>query len=219
MLLEMFLEREARVVGSQGDAALRRGAGRFRRLGGLLHEIKHRVNPLLDLVPAVGVSLVGAADGVADVLLEVIQRVVEFPQQKSLLQRLRKKGGDRIHMAVGHSENIIRLLHQFARQMAAAPAGNVYAQLAQRPHRMGARRLPLQGADAGRACLEILAAPDGVGGRGLPPSGCGRHCRCIQTEWSSFLPFALKPCAVTGESSTENSSSLRASLLDDRKPL
>ena len=89
----MLLEREAGVIGPQGDAALRRGAGRFRRLGGLFHEIEHRENPLLDLVAAIGVSLVGAADGVADVLLEVIQRVVKFPQQKSLLHRLRKQGG------------------------------------------------------------------------------------------------------------------------------
>ena len=162
MRLEMFLEREAGVIGAEGDAALRRGPGRLRRLGRLLHEIQHRENPLFDLVAAIGVSFVGAADGIADVLLEVIQRVVKFAQQESLLHRLRKEQVDGIHMAVGHAENIIRLLHQFPCQHAAARVGNVYAQFAQGPHRMDAGRLALQGADAGRNGLEILAAPGGM---------------------------------------------------------
>ena len=80
--LEMFLEGKAGMIGAERDAALRRAAspGRLRRLGGLIHEFKHRENPLLDLVAAIGVSFVGAADGIADVLLVIIQRLVKFAQ-------------------------------------------------------------------------------------------------------------------------------------------
>ena len=162
MRLEMLFEGEAGVIGAEGDAALRRSRGRLRRLGGLLHEIKHRENPLFDLVAAVGVSFVGAADGIADVLLKIIQRVVKFAQQKGLLHRLRKEDVDRIHMAVGHAENIIRLLHQMRGEHAAARVGNIYAQFAQGPHGVDAGRLPFHRAEAGRKNPEILAAPGGV---------------------------------------------------------
>ena len=59
----------------------------------LLDEIEHGENALLDLVAAIGISLVGAADGVADVLLEFVQRLVKFPQQKGLLRRVRIRAG------------------------------------------------------------------------------------------------------------------------------
>jgi hypothetical protein len=103
-----------------------------------------------------------AADGIADVLLKVIQRFVEFAQQKSFFHRLRKEQVDGVHVAVGHAENIIGFLHQFAAQHAAAHVGNINAQIAQGAHGMGAGRQPLHGADAGGVGLEILAAPDGV---------------------------------------------------------
>jgi hypothetical protein len=67
-----------------------RSGGRHLALGGLLDEIEHGKNALFDLVPAVGISLIRAADGIADVLLKFVQRFVKFPQQKRLLRRLGK---------------------------------------------------------------------------------------------------------------------------------
>ena len=187
MALEMFLEGEAGVVGAQGDAALRRGRGGLRALGGLLQEIEHGENPLLDLVAAIGVSFVGAADGIADVLLEVIQRLVKFAQQERLLHRLRKQEVDGIHVAVGHAENIIRLLHQFGASARGCAAGRCQCPARARPARHGGwaagppgrRRRPRA---PGNPC-----APGRRAGRVLPPSGCDKHCRCKRIELSSFL--------------------------------
>ena len=91
MLLERFLELVAAVVGAQGDAASRRGRGAAGGLAVCSMKLSMRGNALLDLVAAVGVDLVGAADGIADVLLEFVQRLVKFAQQEGLLRRLRDR--------------------------------------------------------------------------------------------------------------------------------
>ena len=65
-------------------------------------------------------------------------------------------------MVVRHPKYIIRLLHQFVRQHAAARAGDVNPQLPQRPDGVDARRLPINGPDPGGQNPIILALPDGV---------------------------------------------------------
>ena len=79
------------------------------------------------------IDLVGPADRIADVLFEHVERFVEFAQQKSLFRRLRIEQHDRVHVAVGHAEDVIGLLHQLRREHAAALAGDVDARVPSPP--------------------------------------------------------------------------------------
>ena len=161
MSFERLFEREPGVIAAQGDAALGRVGGCHLALGCLINEIEHGKNALFDLVPAVGVSFVRAADGIADVLLVFIQGFVKFPQQR-LLRRLRKQQVDRVHVAVGHAEDIIGPIHQFGGEHAAAQRGDIHAQFLEGAHGVGTGRLALQGADPGGEHAAIRPPTRGV---------------------------------------------------------
>ena len=121
MLLDGFLELEAAVIGAESNG---RGFPGHRDLR-LVQETQQRSDALLDLVAAIEIHLVRAADGIADVLIEKIECFVEFAQQKGPLGCLRKEQTNGVYMAVGHAEDIVGLLHQLSRQWAAALARDV----------------------------------------------------------------------------------------------
>ncbi len=88
VLLEDFLEFKAAVVRAQrnrGQFGARQAAAPFP----LLDKAQQRRKPLLNLVPAVEVHIVGPADRIADVFLEYIEGLIEIAQQESFLGRLR----------------------------------------------------------------------------------------------------------------------------------
>ena len=124
---------------------------------------EQRDDPLLDLVPAIEIDLVGAADGVADVLFEEIQGLVELAQQEGLLRRLRDRATRRFRCGCGSCRRYNRPGAP-ARGSASGCAGAEISMpnSSQGLHRVGARRLALHRAQARREDTVIAPALDGV---------------------------------------------------------
>ena len=157
---ERFLQLVARVVRADRDrdglVAGQRGAL------ALLDEPQQRHDPLLDLIAAVQIDFVRAADRVADIFFERVEGFVEFPEQERFFGRVRIKQGHGVHVAVRHAEDIIRLLHHLRRQHPAALIGNVDAQFLHRLDGIGAGRLAVHRAESGRQNAVMAAALDGL---------------------------------------------------------
>src|SRR5438128_1684601 len=73
-----------------------------------------------------------AANRVANVLLEQVERLVEFAQQESFLGGLRVQQHHRINVAMSHPEDVIGLLDHFRREHPAALARDINAQFLHR---------------------------------------------------------------------------------------
>ena len=130
-------------------------------------KFEHGEYALLDLVAAVGISFIGTANRVGDVLFEFVERLVKFPQEKGLFRGVRKEQVDLIDMAVGHAKNVIGPLDQIGGEHAAALLGNIDVQLLEGAHGVGAGRLALHGAHPGGNSLAIRPALRGVAKKAL----------------------------------------------------
>ena len=128
----------------------------------VLDERQQRHDPLLQLVTAIEIDLVRTPNGIADVLLERMQRLIELAQQKRLFRRLRIQRHHRVNMAVGHAEDIIRLPHQVRGQHPAAQSRDIDPQLLGGLHRVGARRRALDRAQARRHHAVLSASLGGL---------------------------------------------------------
>ena len=140
VLLQGFFQLEPAMIGANGDGR-RSVRGDQARGFPLFDEVQQRRNPLLDLIAAVQIHLIGATDRIADVFLEEIQRFVEFAQQKGFFGCFRKRQHHRIDMVMGHANDIIGLAHQLGSDRPAAQVGNVDAQFSDRLHGVRAGRL------------------------------------------------------------------------------
>src|SRR5437899_1642307 len=109
----------------------------------MLDEAQQGYNALLDLIPAIEVYVVRAADRIANVLLELIQGFVKFAQEESFFGSHRIKHHDRIDMAVGHAEDEISLVDQICRQHPTALAGDVDPEFFKRLYSVSTGRLAL----------------------------------------------------------------------------
>jgi len=151
MFFQRFLQIKAAVVRANrkiGDGgcgcAVRRGYHFV-----LFHKFQKRGDALFDLIAAMHIDFIRAADGIADVFLERLKSVVKLAQQKSFFRRRRIQKRNRVHMRMGHSKNIIRLPHQIRSQRAAALVGNINAQFTHRRDGMLRRRLSVNRAKSG----------------------------------------------------------------------
>jgi hypothetical protein len=147
MLFQRILEPKSAVISPQGKGDGPCGAG---SVAVLLHEAQDGLDALLDLVAAVEVNLQVAANGIRDVLLPEVERVIELSQHEGLLLRLRVKQRDRLDVTACHAKDVIRLLHHRAREHPAALTGDVDAQLSERADRVGAGGLAVDGPNPGR---------------------------------------------------------------------
>src|SRR4051812_10852684 len=91
----------------------------------LFKKFQHGYNTLLYLITDVQVNFVGATNRVGDVLLENIEGFIEFTKDKNFISGLRVKQGNCVHVTMGHSEDIVRLMDQFPREHPAALSRNV----------------------------------------------------------------------------------------------
>ena len=91
MLLQRFFQFITAVVRAQGEVDRRHGFRdvRDRQNFMLFHKFQQRGDPLLDLIAAILIDFVGAADRVADVFFKFFERFVKFAQQKGFVRRLR----------------------------------------------------------------------------------------------------------------------------------
>src|SRR4051812_10943526 len=91
----------------------------------LFKKLQHGYNTLLDLVTDIQVNFVGTTNGVGDVFLENIESFIEFTKNKNFIRGLWVEQGNCIDVPMGHSKNIIGLLHEFSGQHPASLAGNI----------------------------------------------------------------------------------------------
>ncbi len=147
--LDGFLQFVTTVVRAQREHDSRTISGTRRRGFAMVNKAQERRDPLLDLVAGVHVDLVGAADRITDVLFEHVERVVEFAEEKGFFGRLGIEKEHRVHMAMGHAEDVIGFLHDIGGELAAALPGNVDAQFLDCLDGVGAGWLAFDGADAG----------------------------------------------------------------------
>src|ERR1041385_4226216 len=96
----------------------------------LFDEVQKRGDALLDLIAAVQIDIIRAANGIADILLEEVQRFVKFTQQEGFFGGLRESEHDGINMVMSHPDDVISLMNQLGSDHAAAEVGNIDTQLA-----------------------------------------------------------------------------------------
>ena len=153
--LQGLLQRIPGVIRAQDQAKWLGDGGRFLEVaGGLVHEFQERGDPLLDLIAAAAIDLVGTADRIRNVFLVRLQRVVKLPQQKGLLRRLGIQQDDGVHVPAGHPEYQRGLAHQFRRQHLTPDLADLDAQFLHHPDRVRARRLAVHGAHSRRFDLD-----------------------------------------------------------------
>ena len=162
--LERFLEFVTAVI--RAECKINDGCGCligiFRKEVVLFHKFQKRDDALLNLIAALDINMIRAANRIADVFFVRLQRLVKFAQQKSFFRRLRIQQRHRVRVAVRHAQNQIRRAHQLRRQRAAALPGNINTNLAHRLDGMMRRQFAVNRANARRHDAELATALDGV---------------------------------------------------------
>ena len=185
VLLQQLLQLVATMIRADGDGLGRCGAtGGGGGRGRLLDEFHHRGDALLDLIAAIAIHVERAANGIGNVILEAVQRVIELAQKEGLFRRLWIQEHHRIDMAVRHAEDVIGLHHRVPAEHPAALMADVDANLPESAHGIFAGRQAIDRAHAGGYDLAI--GPP-LGGMAKQPLGHGAAANVASADKQNGL--------------------------------